>query len=85
MQFSWSFFTASLSGFAVLGFSVVKTLESELETLIKGAVLLLYIMVFYFQNSKFCSFKTFFLIGERTLLLTALRPWPSFEASFLVT
>ena len=61
---------------------MVKTLESELETLIKGAVLLLYIMVFYFQNSKFCSFKTFFLIGERTLLLTALRPWPSFEASF---
>ena len=39
---------------------MVKTLESELETLIKGAVLLLYIMVFYFQNSKFCSFKTFF-------------------------
>lgn len=64
---------------------MVKTLESELETLIKGAVLLLYIMVFYFQNSKFCSFKTFFLIGERTVPLTALQPWPSFDASFLVT
>ena len=69
-QFSWSFFSTSLSGFAVLGFSVVKILESELGTLIKGAVLLLYIMVFYFQNSEFCFFKTFFLIGERTLLLT---------------
>ena len=49
---------------------MVKILESELGTLIKGAVLLLYIMVFYFQNSEFCFFKTFFLIGERTLLLT---------------
>lgn len=49
---------------------MVKTLESELGTLIKGAVLLLYIMVFYFENSEFCFFKTFFLIGESTLLLT---------------
>lgn len=59
-QFSRSFFATSPSGFAVLGFKVVKTPESELEILIKGAVLLLYIMVFYFQNSEFCSFKTFF-------------------------
>lgn len=81
-QFSRSFFATSPSGFAVLGLRVVKSPESELEILITGAVLLLYIMVFYFQTSKFCSFKTFFLIGERTLLLTALRPWPSFNASF---
>ena len=84
-QFSWSFFSTSLSGFAVLGFSVVKTLESELGTLIKGVVLLLYIIFFYSQNSEFCFFQNFFFDCRESFAVNTLRPWPSFNASFLVS
>lgn len=45
---------------ASIQYGTVRTLESELETLIKGVVLPLCIMVFYPQNSEFCSFKIFF-------------------------